>query len=275
MARLRRVVEDIETRSGRQDRASGPRAPARLSLAPGLDPMLGGGLAGDALHEIAPATPSDGAASMGFALALAARFMAERSAAGLILNEDFAARDMGALYGPGLAAHGLELARLVFVRTPDAPSLFQAMEEALKSGAPAVVVGEVWRLKTYDLAASRRLALAARAGNSPALLMLASAYGAAERISSAAETRFEIAAAPSAHEPSAGAGRGLPGRPVFATRLVKARLSAGRGPPVGLDTARSFRLTWMSEDKQFDEPAISLPLAAEARDRPRPARASR
>ena len=68
------------------------------------------------------------------------------------------------------------------------------------------------------------------------LAVLASAYRAADRISSAAETRFEIAAAPSAHLPSAG-GRGLPGRPAFAARLVKARLTA-RGPPAGLDAAR-------------------------------------
>ena len=271
MTRLRRVVEDIEARSGLAE----ARAPSRLPLTRALDSMLGGGLAADALHEMAPATPSDGAAAMGFALALAARFMARSSAAGLILAEDFAARDMGALYGPGLVAHGLELGRLVFVRAPDAPSLFQAMEEALKSGAPAVVVGEVWRLKTYDLAVSRRLNLAARAGRAPALLVQASAFGAADRMSSAAETRFEIASAPSAHGPSAGGGRGLPGRPAFAARLVKSRMSPGRGPPVGLDAERTFRLIWSSEDKAFDEPAISLPLAAQALDGSRPARASR
>ena len=270
MAHLRRAVEEIEARSGLAE----TRASSRLSLTRALDRMLGGGLAGDALHEITPATPSDGAAAMGFALGLAARFMKERSAAGLILAEDFAARDMGALHGPGLVAHGLELSRLVFVRAPDARSLFQAMEEALKSGAPAVVVGEVWRLKSYDLAVSRRLNLAARTGGAPALLVQASAYGAADRISSAAETRFEIAAAPSAHGASASGGRGVPGRPAVAARLVKSRLGSGQGPPVGLDTARTIRLTWRSEDKQFDEPAISLSLVAASGDGPRAARAS-
>jgi protein ImuA len=272
MAGLRRAVEEIEGRSGAAE-ARGPGS--RLSLTRALDRALGGGLAGDALHEIAPATPGDGAAAMGFALALAARFMAESSASGVILAEDFAGSDMGPLHGPGLVAHGLELSRLVFVRAPDAPSLFQAMEDALKSGAPAVVVGEVWRLKKYDLAVSRRLLLAARAGSTPALLVQASAHGAADRMSSAAETRFEISAAPSAHLPSAGKGRGLPGRPTFHARLVKARIQAGAGPPVGLDTTRILRLVWKSEDGQFDEPAISLPLVAEARDGPRAARASR
>ena len=110
-------------------------------------------------------------------------------------------------------------------------------------------------------------------GAAPALLVQASAYGAADRISSAAETRFEIAAAPSAHQPSAGSGRGLPGRPTFAARLVKARLTSAQGPPPGLDTARIIRLIWRSEDKKFDEPAISLPLAAASGDGPRAARA--
>ena len=117
---------------------------------------------------------------MGFALALAARFMAERGRAAIVMAEDFALAETGALYGPGLAAFGLDLSRLVFVRAPDAPALFQAMEDALKSGAPAAVVAEVWSLKAYDLAASRRLSLAARAGGAPALLTAASAYGAAD-----------------------------------------------------------------------------------------------
>src|SRR5271154_632449 len=270
MARLRRAIGEIEARSGRTETL----APgARLSLTRTLDRMLGGGLAGDALHEIVPATPGDGAAAMGFALALAARFMAEHSAAGVLMAEDFAAIDAGSLYGPGLVAHGLELGRLVFVRAPDAPALFQAMEEALKSGASGVVVGEVWRLQKYDLAVSRRLLLAARSGRAPALLVQASAYRAADRISSAAETRFEISAAPSAHLPSAGGGGGLPARAAFAARLVKARLTSARGPPIGLDAAQVIRLTWRSEDKQFDEPAISLPLVAASGDGSRAARA--
>jgi protein ImuA len=271
MARLRRAVAEIEARSGPAE----ARAPRRLSLTRALDRALGGGLAGDGLHEIAPARPGDGAAAMGFALALVARFMAERGAAGLILAEDFALRETGALYGPGLVAHGLELGRLVFVRAPDAPALFQAMEEALRSGAPAVVVGEAWNLRGYDLSVSRRLLLAARAGATPALLVQASAYGAAEKLSSAAETRFEIAAAPSAWLSAAGGGRALPGPPAFAARLVKARLTSAQGPQC-LNATKIFRLTWRSEDKtwrsedqQFDEPTLSLPVAAASGERPR------
>ena len=273
MARLRRVVAQIEAEAGR----AGERAGRRLPLTRALDSALGGGLADDTLHEFAPAEAADGAAAMGFALALAARFLSQRSAAALVIGEGFAALEAGALYGPGLVAHGLPLSRLVFVQAPDAALAFWAMEEALKCGAPAAVVGEIWNLKGYSLAVSRRLLLAARKGRTPALLILASAYGQAERLSSAAETRFEIAAAPSAKAPAAG-GKNLPGPFACGARLVKARLArAGpEGPLQAFDAERVIRLEWRGQDNQFEElafgdPAISLPVAAAAGDRPRAA----
>jgi protein ImuA len=278
MARLRCAIAQIEAEAG----PAGERPARRLPLARAFDSALGGGLADDALHEIAPARPADGAAAMGFALALTARFLSRRPASALLIGEGFAAEEWGALYGPGLVAHGLTLSRLVFVRAPDAALAFWAIEEALKCGAPAVVVGEIWSLKGYSLAASRRLLLAARKGKVPALLILASAYGQAERLSSAAETRFEIAAAPSATIPAA-AGPDLPGPFACRARLIKARLArAGpEGPFQAFDAGRVIRLEWRSEDMTFqdlafkdmgvDDQAISLPLAAASGDRPRAA----
>ncbi len=283
MARLRRVIAQIEAEAG----PASERAERRLPFSRAFDSALGGGLADDALHEIAPARPQDGAAAMGFALALAARFLSRRPASALVIGEGFAAEESGALYGPGLVAHGLALSRLVFVRAPDAALAFWAIEEALKCGAPAVVIGEIWSLKGYSLAASRRLLLAARKGKVPALLILASAYGQAERLSSAAETRFEIAAAPSATIPAA-AGPDLPGPFACGARLIKARLA--RAGPEGsvqtFDPGRVIRLEWRSQDMTFkdmafgdvtvedtgvDHQAISLPLAAASGDRPRAA----
>ncbi len=217
---------------------------------------------------------------MGFALALAAGFISRGQASALVISEGFAAEELGALYGPGLVAHGLALSRFVFVRAPDAALAFWAIEEALKCGAPGVVVGEIWSLKGYSLAASRRLLLAARKGKVPALLILASAYGQAERLSSAAETRFEIAAAPSATIPAA-AGPDLPGPFACGARLVKSRLArAGpEAPSQALDPGRVIRLEWRSQDMTFedmtfkdmavDDQAISLPLAAASGDRSR------
>ncbi len=273
MARLRRVIAKIEAEDGR----SSERAAGRLPLTRAFDSALGGGLKDDALHEIVPAGPQDGAAAMGFALALAGRFLSQRPASALIISEGFAEQESGALYGPGLVAHGLSLSRLVFVRAPDAALAFWAIEEALKCGAPAAVIGEIWSLKGYSLAASRRLLLAARKGKTPALLILASAYGQAERLSSAADTRFEITAAPSATKPAAG-GPDLPGPFACGARLIKARLArAGpEGPFQAFDAERVIHLEWRSEDMTFrdmgvDDQAISLPLAAASGDRPRAA----
>src|SRR5271154_2460812 len=250
MARLRRAVAQIEAEAG----PAGERAVRRLPLGRTFDVALGGGLADDGLHEIAPAEPQDMAAAMGFALALAARFLDRRPASALLIGQGFAAEESGSFYGPGLIAHGLPLGRLVFVNAPDAALAFWAMEEALKCGAPAAVVGEIWNLKGYSLAVSRRLLLAARKGRTPALLILASAYGQAERLSSAAETRFEIAAAPSAATPAA-AGLDLPGPFACGARLVKSRLArAGPATPSqALDPGRVIRLEWRSQDMTFED----------------------
>jgi protein ImuA len=274
MAHLRSAIAGIEAHAG-PDRS---RAFFRLPVARALDGALGGGLAGDALHEIAPAGPGDGAAAMAFALCLAARFCAAspHRASALIAYEEFCARETGALYGPGLAAFGLEREQLVFVKAQDGRALLWAMEEALKSGALAVVVGELWSVaKHYGLAASRRLLLAARAGATPALMVHGGVFGQADGLSSAAETRFEIAAAASRRLASAGGRLSLPGAPAFAARLVKARLSArlspsAQGPPTRLfDETRVMRLEWRGVETSFHDPTVPLPVVRSPVERSR------
>jgi protein ImuA len=268
VAHLRSAIAGIESQEGPR-----PRAPFRLPVARALDGALGGGLAGDALHEIAPAAPGDGAAAMAFSLCLAARFAAASPRRFcLIAYEEFCAREAGALYGPGLAAFGLRRDELVFVKAQDGRALLWTMEEALKSGALAVVVGELWSVaKHYGLAASRRLLLAARAGATPALMIHGGVFGQANALSSAAETRFEIAAAASRRLPPAGGRLALPGAPAFAARLVKSRLSpSAQGPPARLfDETRVERLEWSSAGKSFHDPTVPLPLVRAPLDGPR------
>jgi protein ImuA len=260
LAHLRSAIAGIEATG-----QAHARARSRLPVGRALDGALGGGLAGDCLHEIAPASAGDGASAMAFALCLASLFTAAapRRATALIAYEDFAARQTGALYGPGLAAFGLARERFVFLNAPDGRALLWAMEEALKSGALAVVVGELWSVgRHYSLNASRRLLLAARAGNTPALLVHGGLFGQADALSTAAETRFEIAAAPSRQRPPAGGKLTLPGAPVFAARLVKARLSASaQGPPARLfDETRVVRLEWRGAEKCFYDPTVPFPV---------------
>lgn len=270
VAHLRSALAGIENEAGPRRRAE-----FRLPVARVLDGALGGGLAGDALHEIAPANPGDGAAAMAFALCLAGRFCAAapRRGAALIAYEEFCAREIGALYEPGLAAFGLKRDQLLFVNAPDGRALLWTMEEALKSGTLAVVVGELWSVaRHYGLAASRRLLLAARSGTTPALMVHGGLFGQAAALSTAAETRFEIAAAASRPLAPASGALGLPGAPAFNVRLVKARLSpAAQGPPARLfDETRVQRLEWSSVEKSFHDPTVPLPVAPAARDGSRP-----
>src|ERR1700724_122816 len=113
----------LQDRIRRIERGGAPNHDALPFRAEGIDRALpGGGLALGALHEImgAGADEEDGAAAAGFAAGIAGRLSAVDS---LQKQRDTAGsgtvlwclkqRD---LYGPGLAAHGLDPARIALVR---------------------------------------------------------------------------------------------------------------------------------------------------------------
>jgi protein ImuA len=160
LADLRARIARIE----RQTPESGG-SPGALSLgAPELDGALPwGGLPRAALHEV---SAGDLAAAAGFCAALSARLAGGR---GTVLwcrkRRDPWGR---ALYGPGLASFGLAPERLIVARGRTETDVLWAMEEGLRSGAPAVVLGEVGGLPPR---ASRRLQLAAEAGAVTGLLL--------------------------------------------------------------------------------------------------------
>ena len=109
---------------------------------PAVDGALGGGLPCGSLHEFAPAGPVHLAAATGFAAALAARAAGERNEV-LWIATDFAVREGGGPYGPGLDLFGLAAARLVVLRVPRAVDALWAMEEALQCRALAAVIAEL------------------------------------------------------------------------------------------------------------------------------------
>jgi len=102
-------------------------------------------------------------------------------------------RDHGRLYGHGLRALGLEPERLILVETARRNDTLWAIEEALRSGAPAAVAGIVDKL---DLKLSQRLHLAAVDCGLP-LFLLRPAH---DLESSAAATRWRVGTAAAARD---------------------------------------------------------------------------
>lgn len=176
-----------------------------------------GGLALGAVHEILGAGPDeeDGAAAAGFIAGIAGR-LGGKLPGGLVLW-CLKQRD---LYGPGLAAHGLDPARIVLVRAARDDDLLWTIEEGLRCPGVAAVVGEIGRL---PMVAGRRLQLAAERSGIPALLLRrwrTGAEAAAERgRPSAAVTRWRIAQLPSLPE----AGEPGIGRPRWRVELLRCR----------------------------------------------------
>ena len=186
-----------------------------------IDRVLpGGGLARGALHEIlgAGGEEEDGAVAAAFVAGVLGRLTTRESLAGNgTVLWCFSRPD---LYGPGLAAHGLDPARIVLVRALRDAEILWAMEEGLRAPGIAAVVGEVG---TFAAVASRRLQLAAERSGTTAFLLRRWRDGgqaARERVlPNAAVTRWRIAALPSQPLP----GEPGVGRPRWRFELLRCR----------------------------------------------------
>jgi len=205
-----------------------PSLASSLALGlPWVDAHLGGGLARGAVHEIA-------GSGCDTELATAPAFFASQI---LLQHADLRAIWIAAipdLYGPGLQALDLDPARLLLVESrQDAESLW-ALEEAARSGAVQLVIGEIDLL---DLTASRRLQLAAEDQNCTILLLRRSRLmGKSDkhRQPSAATTRWLITprpSAPMASAPVPDAMRPGLGLPCWHLHLWRQR----KGPPAAWD----------------------------------------
>jgi protein ImuA len=127
----------------------------------GLDDRLAaGGLAVGGLHEIACASTrlTDDAAATLFAAGIAARFAAASGSPALWATTSFD------LYAPGLEQGGLAASRVIFAEARDDAQLLALMEDAVRDGSPATVVGEVRRV---PMVATRHLQLAAAKAGVP------------------------------------------------------------------------------------------------------------
>ncbi len=194
-----------------------------------LDRALGGGLPRHGLCEIVPAGLGDNAAASAFGLVLAL-LLGVPGAVLFWVYEDFAASEAGLPYGPGLWQMGLDPARLVLVAAPRALAALNALEEVVRARA-GVALGEIFQKRGYDLAASRRLKLAAETGRHACVLVLAAAGGTEQDFASAAATRLEVASATSAPLEPVHGRLAIPGPARFSVRVLKARGEGARAPP--------------------------------------------
>lgn len=178
-----------------------------------LDEMLQGGLASAAVHEIYGAEAADASAATGLALAFALRLGAGRPL--VWVRQDFCDVEAGEPYMPGLVEHGFSPEAITLVRARDAQGVLQAGLEAARCGALGVVMVELWgETRAFDLTASRRLVLAARASGVTVLMTRMASLPQP----SGASSRWQVRAAP-----SRALAANAPGAPVFAVTLLRHR----------------------------------------------------
>jgi protein ImuA len=244
LAALRAQVRALE-RTGRTGVAARPGMTFGIAE---MDARLADGGLAAGLHDTAPAAPAagDDAAATLFAAALAARFAWAAGAEGQVLWA-LSRRD---LFAPGLAQAGLGPARVLYAECRNDEEVLAVMEEAVRHGSLAAVVGEAGRM---TMAAGRRLQLAAEEGGTAALLLRRWRKAGADPLAepSPALTRWRIAAAPSAPLPYAIDSHDGIGRARWRVALVRQR----GGPPHD----------WLLEASDAE---ARLALAARSGDRP-------
>lgn len=146
-----------------------------------------GGLVCGALHEVVP-EPQATPAAFGFIVAILARFSLPPHGGGqkiIFIMPAYGLREYGRPHGHGFNSLGLDPACLILVETAHRQQTLWAVEEALRSAAPAAVAGVIDKL---DLKTSQRLHLAATSAGLPLLLL----RPAQTLESSAAATRWRV-----------------------------------------------------------------------------------
>lgn len=205
----------------------------------GLDSAIGGGFTHGRVHELFAASSDDCAAGAGFALALAIGSSAGAKPV-IWLRSERAARAGGVVQAAGWAELGGTPETCLFVLAEDSKALLRAGVDSLRCGGLGAVVIEGWgRMPEMDLTASRRLSLAAQKSGVALLLLRIDATPGP----SAAETRWQVAAAPSQALPA-----NAPGAPCFDVELLRCR-----SRPAG----KSWRLEWDRDQKTFRDAAVS------------------
>ncbi|HRJ70090.1 MAG TPA: hypothetical protein PK812_10820 [Beijerinckiaceae bacterium] len=188
----------------------GPAAEGVRSHEAAADALL---LRPAACHEFYAAQEADGIAGLGAILAL--RKTNHARSVLLWVRPATLSGEVGQVSPAGLAEYGQDPAAMVLVRVKDVRQALKAGLEGARCTALGSVLIELrGDAKSYDLTASRRLALAAKASGASVLLLRFSA----RPCPSAAETRWLVQAAP-----SRALAANAPGHPAFDLTLLRAR----------------------------------------------------
>lgn len=164
--------------------------------------------------------------------------------------------EFGAVYGPGLSVFGIDPERLLIVSPKRTEDALWALEEGLRSGALAAVIGH---LDDVALTPARRLALAAAETRTPCLLLTHPRSTPA----GATATRWRVSPCPSAPHPLVA---GAPGALRFAVSLERCRSA----PPLSTDCR--FVLEWCDETFRLRLVSKLSDRASAARKNSRPER---
>ncbi len=233
LQRLAREIEHLETGGGR----AAPQSPRSSAGCAAMDALLpGGGYAAGSVVEYLRSTPACGASSLAWAAAAAAM----RQSQGFLVVVD----TQHNIYPPPLTSHGIDLAKVIFVRPQSQADALWAVDQALRTSAVAAVFAELERI---DERSARRLQLAAESAGGLALLVRSSA---ARRQPSWAEVQWLVRSQANRR---------------WHVQLVRAR---------GGQTGRSTLLELDPLNGQFDQVASSFEPLAQA-DIPRHANLER
>lgn len=233
------------------------------SFSLGADGPQAGGvrLARGALHEVQAACGADMPAATGFTLALAQRALRTAGAGEgrplLWVRQDLAQAEFGRPDAPGIAALGLDPARLILVRARDGAEVLRAAGDAVRCAGLGALLIETWGTpKALDLTATRRLALRAAASGVTGFLL----HAVAQAAPTAVATRWRVA--PAASAPLEG---DAPGAPSFRAILLRHRGGEGGRPVEGGD----WTLEWDHEACTFrDLDPLSRPVVPVPAGRP-------
>jgi protein ImuA len=217
MERLRGHIARLEGQLPQLDRGRGRGQDWTFDVSD-IDAHLSpNGLARFGLHDISPGSYGEVPAAMRFTLAMALRRLSDPAERRPLLWCRLAreVREYGNLYGHGVEFMGLARHRFVTVTLKRPMDALWVAEEALKSGALAMVITDA-DARATSLTATRRLSLAAQAGKSAGLVVFTTPNSGA----TSSHTRWMVSASRSQPPPY---DAHAPGRPTWNLELVRAR----------------------------------------------------